>query len=214
MSKLKLYDATGASAGDVDLADGLLETRRGSQAVHESVLAHLAAKRAGTASSLAKVEVAGSNKKPWRQKGTGRARAGYRQSPVWRGGGAAFGPKPRTFDMKVNRKVSKLAFRRAFSEKVAAGVVHVIEGFDLAEPRTKILAGLMKSLAVPAPTLILVDRGDRNLLLASRNLAGVEVVPASDVNVYALLHSRAVVVSKAGLEIIKQRLGEKAEVAS
>lgn len=107
MSKLTVYDMKGASTGEFDLPEAVLCLDRGEQAVHDAVTATRAAGRAGTASTLHKGEVAGSNKKPWRQKGTGRARAGLRQSPVWRGGGAAFGPKPRDYDKKVNRKDRK-----------------------------------------------------------------------------------------------------------
>jgi large subunit ribosomal protein L4 len=115
MSKLTIYNMQGAAVGDMDVDAGLLVLKKGTQAVHDVIVNGLARGRAGTASTLAKGEVAGSNKKPWRQKGTGRARAGYRQSPVWRGGGVAFGPHPRRYGGKVNRKVAKLAFQRAFS---------------------------------------------------------------------------------------------------
>ncbi|MBU0678134.1 MAG: 50S ribosomal protein L4, partial [Verrucomicrobia bacterium] len=111
----------GESIGDFDFSDELLVHDKGLQALQNAVVAHRAAQRAGSASTLTKSEVAGSGRKPWRQKGLGRARAGYRQSPVWRGGGVAFGPKPRSYAKKISKKGARLAFRRAFSEKIAAG---------------------------------------------------------------------------------------------
>jgi len=210
MSKLKLYDMNGASAGDYEVRDDVLVHDKGSQAVHEVVVAHLARRRRGTASTLRKGEVAGSNKKPWRQKGTGRARAGYRQSPVWRGGGVAFGPHNRSYERRVNRNVARLAFKRAFSEKVKADEVSVLEELVLPEARTKSFTALLKSLSVSGPVLFIDDKVDRNVAIASRNVPGVEVVRAENVNVYQLLRYPAVVVSKSGMEKITARLAERA----
>jgi len=206
MSTLKVYDKTGAAIGDYEIADGLMVLNRGEQAVRDSVVAYLAGLRAGTASTLSKGEVAGSNKKPWRQKGTGRARAGYRQSPIWRGGGVAFGPHPRSFVQKLNKKVGRLAFQRAFSEKVAAGEVKVVDTLGLPEAKTRAFAALMKALGVTAPALFVVDKADRNVALAARNMEDVEVVRGSDVNVYQVLRYPTLVVSQAGMEQVKARL--------
>jgi large subunit ribosomal protein L4 len=206
MSTLKVYDKTGAAIGDCEIADGLMVLDRGEQAVRDSVVAYLAGLRAGTASTLSKGEVAGSNKKPWRQKGTGRARAGYRQSPIWRGGGVAFGPHPRSFVQKLNKKVGRLAFQRAFSEKVAAGEVKVVDTLGLPEAKTRAFAALMKALGVTAPALFVVDKADRNVALAARNMEDVEVVRGSDVNVYQVLRYPTLVVSQAGMEQVKARL--------
>jgi large subunit ribosomal protein L4 len=207
MSTLKIYDQKGGAVGDFDLPDALLVLDRGDQAVHDAVVAHLAAHRSGTASTLLKGEVAGSNKKPWRQKGTGRARAGYRQSPVWRGGGIVFGPKPRDYEVKINRKVAQLAFRRAFSDKVQSGSVRLVDSLTLAEAKTRSLVQMLRSLKLEKGVLILVDRVDETLGRASRNLSGVEVARARDVSVYQLLKHRAVIVSRAGMEDIRARLG-------
>ena len=127
MSKIKSFNDKGEAAAEVDFADELLVLDKGDQAVKDVVVATLAARRAGTASTLGKGEVAGSNKKPWKQKGTGNARAGFRRSPVWRGGGVAMGPKPRCYCKKVNRKVVDLAFRHAVSEHIKDGKVVVVE---------------------------------------------------------------------------------------
>jgi large subunit ribosomal protein L4 len=210
MKKLQVVDMQGAATGEVDVPDALLETAKGGQAVHEAVVAHLAAGRAGTASTLRKGEVSGSNRKPWRQKGLGRSRAGYRQSPVWRGGGVAFGPHPRRFSVKVNRKVAGLAFRRAFSEKVTAGEIRVIESLALAEARTRLFAGLMKTLGIEGGALFVDEAIERNAALASRNLPDVELVRARDVNVYQLLRYRTVVITRAGMDVVKARLENRA----
>ena len=214
MSKLTVYDLAGQSVGDLELADELLCTGAGRQAVHDAVVAHRAARRAGTASTLHKGAVAGSNKKPWRQKGTGRARAGLRQSPVWRGGGVVFGPKPRDYSQKINRKVAALAFRRAFSEKVAAVAVKVVETLAMDEPRTRRFIAVMKALGVAAPALFVVDAVDSGLALASRNLQGVELVRGCDVNVYQLLRYPTVVVSRPAMAQITTRLGARTEGAA
>jgi large subunit ribosomal protein L4 len=206
MSTLKVHDMKGAAVGDCEIADKLMTLSRGGQSVRDAVVAYLAGVRRGTASTLAKGEVAGSNKKPWRQKGTGRARAGYRQSPVWRGGGVAFGPHPRSFEQKVNKKVGRLAFRRAFSEKVEAGEIKVLEELSLQEAKTKAFVSLMKALGVSAPALFVLDKMDQKVVLAARNIEDVEVVRAQDVSVYQLLRYPTMVVSKAGLEQLKARL--------
>jgi large subunit ribosomal protein L4 len=208
MSKLTVYDLSGASVGEVEVSDTLLDTRRGKQAVHDVIVAVGAGRRAGTASTKTKGDVAGSNKKPWRQKGTGRARTGYRQSPVWRGGGVAFGPHPRAFGVKVNRKVQKLALRRALADRVADGGLKVVETLALPEARTRVFVDTMKALGVTAPALFVVDDADRNAALAARNIPGVALVPARELGVYDLVRYPAVVMTRAALNILSRRLGE------
>lgn len=214
MSKLKIYDMKGSSVGEFDVEDNLLVLDKGGQAVHDTVVAIRAAQRAGTASTLRKGEVAGSNRKPWRQKGTGRARAGYRQSPVWRGGGVAFGPHPRSYRRKVNEKVAQLAFKRVLSEKVAAGGVRILDELVLSEGRTKLFSSLLKSLGIKGPALFMMDKIDRNVVLAARNIPNVEVVEARSANVYQLLRYPDIVVNKAGMEDLMTRLTGKTEKAA
>jgi len=206
MSTLKVFDLKGAAAGEIELPDALLCLKRGEQAVHDAVVAHLAACRAGNASTLQKGEVAGSNRKPWRQKGTGRARAGYRQSPVWRGGGIVFGPKPRDYRLDQNRKVARLAFRRALSERIAAGEVRVLDSVQVAEAKTRVMAAALKAMGVKRGALILTDRIDDALKRATRNLPDVEVAVAKDVGVYALLRYPVVLVTRGAVDVLKVRL--------
>ncbi len=205
MSAISIYNRSGAAAGEVTVAEDLLVLDRGTQAVHDAIVAGMNARRAGTASTLSKGEVAGSNKKPWRQKGTGRARAGLRQSPVWRGGGVAFGPKPRCYAQKVNKKVMALAFRRALSDRIREGAVKIVEDLSLAEPRTKAVAGMLKNLGVDR-CLIVTAAVDPVLSLAARNLPRVEVLSARDVGVYHLVRYPALVVSRAAWEVLETRL--------
>jgi large subunit ribosomal protein L4 len=214
MSTIKVFNPAGDAAGELAFADDLLVLDKGAQAVKDVVVAIQNAARAGTADTLRKGEVAGSNKKPWRQKGTGRARAGLRQSPVWRGGGVAFGPHPRDFSVKVNRKVAQLAFTRALSEKIAAGQVSVIEKFAFAEPKTKLLMATLKKLGADRSVLIVLDQYEEPVLLAARNLPKVEVVSATEVDVYSLLLCRSLVATKAGFEALAARMVKKTEVGA
>ena len=214
MSTIKVFNPAGEPAGELTFADERLVLDKGEQAVKDVVVAIQNAFRAGTASTLSKGEVAGSNKKPWKQKGTGRARAGYRQSPVWRGGGVAFGPKPRDFSQKINRKVQQLAFTRALSEKIAGGQTMVIDTIDLAEPKTKLLKALLAKLGLDRSVLIVLDQHEEKVMLAARNLQKVEVVSAAEVDVYSLLLYRTLVATKAGFEALTARMRKKTEVSA
>ncbi|MCE9614131.1 MAG: 50S ribosomal protein L4 [Lentisphaerae bacterium] len=207
MSKLTVYDTKGASVGEHVVNDALLVTDRGEQAVLDSVLAYTAALRSGTADTKLKGEVAGSNKKPWKQKGTGRARAGHRQSPVWRGGGVAFGPHPRSYAAKVNKKVVQLALRRAFGDRVAEGAIKVVDQLAVPERRTKHFVELMKALGVQAPVLFVVDGVDAQVVQSAQNLRGVELLPAQDLQVYHVVRYPTLVVTRAGMAVIEKRLG-------
>lgn len=211
MSKLKIYDMQGQEQGDTEIADDILAAGKGGQAVRDSVVGELAHRRGGTASSLRKGEVAGSGAKPWKQKGLGRARAGYRQSPVWRGGGVAFGPHPRKYGGKINRKVARLAFRRAFGDKLQAGDVTVIEALSVEKPRTRDIVAMLKALDVKGRALFLVDSFDVNAALSVRNIPKVTMAKASDVSVYELMRQGRIVITKAGLDVLKRRLNGGAE---
>jgi large subunit ribosomal protein L4 len=209
MSKVPLKNVKGDSVGDYEVADGLLLQDKGAQAVHEAVVAYLAHQRAGTASTKSKSEVAGSGKKPWAQKGSGRARAGYKQSPVWRGGAVAHGPQPRKYKKKVSKKVARLAFRRTFSAKVAQGEVLVIDALQLEAPKTKAFTAVLSNLGLDRGGLFVVDTLQENVNLAARNLKRVEVVTADLVNTYQILRHKQVVITEAGMKVLAARLGEE-----
>ena len=214
MSAIKLFTPSGDPSGEVPVAEADLVLDRGAQAVKDFVVAARNARRAGTADTLKKGEVAGSNKKPWKQKGTGRARAGLRQSPVWRGGGVAFGPHPRDYAQKVNRKVARLAFRHILSDRIGTGAVLAIEAFALAEAKTKLLAALLRKVGAGRGCLIVVDRNDAALVRAARNLPKVAVVRAADTGVYDLVRHRTILATRAGLAVLTARLAAKTEEAA
>ena len=206
MSKVPLKNSKGDSVGDYEVADSLLVLDKGSQAVHEAVVAYNAHQRAGTASTLSKSEVNGSGKKPWKQKGLGRARAGYKQSNVWRGGYVAHGPKPRKYNKKVSKKVARLAFQRAFSAKVDQGEFTVIDELAVSTPKTKEFAAVLKNLGLDRGGLFIVDEASENLLLASRNIQRAEVATAKLVNTYQLLRHKNVIATKAAMAALEARL--------
>ena len=169
---------------------------KGEQAVKDAVTAIRNALRAGTASTKSKGEVAGSNKKPWKQKGTGNARAGFRQSPVWRGGGVAHGPHPRSYEQKINKKVMKLAFARAFSDKLVAGDVIVLDEFKFEAPKTKLMVKLLKELGVDRTACIVQKDVDDTVVLAASNIPTVDYSTAQALDVYTVLANRKLVCDK------------------
>ena len=207
--KLPVINISGQAKGEVEFADELLiKNGKGTQAVHDTVTAYMANQRLGTASTKQISEVHGSGKKPWKQKGTGRARAGSFASPLWRGGGVVFGPKPRDYTINVPKKVKALAFRKALSERLLAGDVVVVDALSLASHKTKALAGIVAALGGKNKyTLVVTEQVDKNLKLASRNLPNVQVEPVSSVNVYELLRFEKILTTKAALEKLGARLG-------
>lgn len=206
MSKLPLKSSKGDRVGEYEVADHLLVLDKGDQAVHEAVVAYTAHQRAGTASTLSKSNVSGSGVKPWKQKGLGRARAGYKQSPVWRGGAVAHGPHPRKYQKKVSKKVAKLAFQRAFSAKVDQKEITVIEDLSVSAPKTREMVSVLKNLGLDRGALFIVDAHNDDVLLAVRNIPKVEAVTAELVNTYQLLRYKNVVATKAGMEALEKRL--------
>ncbi len=206
MSKLLLKNMKGDSIGEYEVADSLIVLDKGEQAVHEAVVAYGAHQRAGTASTKSKANVSGTGAKPWKQKGLGRARAGYKQSPIWRGGAVAHGPHPRKYKKKVSKKVGQLAFQRAFSAKVDQGEITVIESLAISTPKTKEFTAVLKGLGLDRGALFIVDANNDNVLLASRNIPKVEVVTAALANTYQMLRYKNVVITKAGMEALEKRL--------
>src|SRR6188768_1549814 len=157
--KLSVKNSQGKAAGELEVKFALIETGRGTQAVHDTVVAYQAAQRSGTACTKTAGEVAGTNKKPWRQKGTGRARAGSFQSPLWVGGGVVFGPKPRSFAKKVNARTKQLALRKALSERLKAGDVIIVDDIKLSSPKTKDFLTAIGGLELKGSTLVVTTGG-------------------------------------------------------
>lgn len=204
--KIAIKDIKGNSQGEVTLSFAPVEGEKGNQAVHDVVVAYQAAQRSGTACTKTMGEVAGSGKKPWRQKGTGRARSGSFASPIWVGGGVVFGPKPRDYTKKVTKKTRQLALRKALTERVNAGDVVVVDEIKLDSPRTKGFLEVLNKLEIGGSTLVVADKRDENLVLASRNVPKVEVVNSDSLNTYQLLRYKKVLFTKSALESLDKRL--------
>jgi large subunit ribosomal protein L4 len=190
-----------AKAAKIDL----IENARGGQAVHDVVVALQAARRSGTASVKTKATVNGSGAKPWRQKGTGRARAGYKSSPVWVGGGVVFGPHPRDYSKNVPKSVRRLALRKALSARITAGDVFVVDGFSVAEPKTKQFVSLVKATAAEEKVLVIAAAFDENTYKAARNVKPTQLVTAREVNTEQLLAYRKIIVTNDALPQLAER---------
>jgi large subunit ribosomal protein L4 len=206
MSTLPLKDCKGKTLGEVTLSDKFVVTEKGAQAVFQSVINYQAAQHQGSANTQGKGAVAGSGKKPWKQKGLGRARAGYRQSPVWRGGAVAFGPHPRKVRKQLPRKVARLAFVRAFAERVAENAVTVVDELKLDAPKTKDIVTALKTLGIEGKVLLVLGDMDANICLSARNLQDVEVVSAETMNTYQIVRYPQIVVTKSAMEKLEERV--------
>ena len=206
--KLTVKNINGKESGELQVKFPLVEGGKGTQAVHDVVVAHQANQRMGTASTKTMGEVTGTGKKPWRQKGTGRARAGSFASPLWRGGGVVFGPKPRDFGRKVPRKTKQLALRKALTERLNAGDVVVVDDFKLSSPKTKAFVDVLKKLEMNGTALVVAPSIEQNLRLATRNLEKVEVTTADDLNTYQVLRSDKLLFSRPAFEKLEERLAD------
>ncbi len=206
--KLAIKNSQGNPAGELDVKFELIENGRGTQAVHDAVVAYMAGRRRGTAATKRVGEVAGTNKKPWRQKGTGRARAGSFRSPLWRGGGVTHGPQPRDFSKKVNKKVGTLAFRKALSERLKAGDVIIVDNLTLAVGKTKEFVRVLDQLGIDGTALVVIGGPDRNIELASRNLALVGLSTGTNVNTYEILRYDKLVFTQDAFTQVESRLAD------
>jgi len=207
--KLTIKDIKGNAQGEWEVKFPVVEDGSGTQAVHDVVVAYRAAQRMGTACTKTMGEVNGSGKKPWRQKGTGRARAGSFASPLWRGGGVVFGPKPRDFSKKVSRNTRQLALRKALSERLRAGDVVLVDDFKLASGKTKEFVNLLNSLDMNGTTLIVSQGADKNLSLAARNVPFVALSTGDRLNTYEVLRSDKLVFTRSAFEQIEARLNKE-----
>lgn len=206
MANVKLYDQGRQEIGTVELAPEVFEVEVQPELLHLVVRAQLAAKRAGTHSVKTRSTVSGGGKKPWRQKGTGRARAGSTRSPIWRGGAIVHGPEPRDYSFKVNRKVRLLALRMALSAKLGDASLVLVDGLTVPEVKTKHMAKVTSDFGLKK-ALIVLPASDNNLELSARNLPGIKVVREDMLNVYDVLrYDHLVMVKDAALKV-QERLG-------
>lgn len=205
--KIAIKNTAGKSQGELDVKFALIEDGKGTQAVHDAVTAYRAAQRSGTACTKTVGEVQGSNKKPWKQKGTGRARAGSFRSPLWAGGGVVFGPKPRDFSKTISKKTKQLALRKALSERLKLGDVIIVDDLNLTSPKTKDFVKVVSALEVTG-TLLVISNGDenKNLTLAARNVANVALTTSDSLNTYDVLRQDKLLFTKSAFEKIEARL--------
>jgi large subunit ribosomal protein L4 len=192
-------------AGAKEAKLNLIEDGRGTQAVHNVVVAMRAARRSGSANTKTKAEVDLSGAKPWRQKGTGRARAGYKSSPIWRGGGVVFGPKPRDYSQKISKTVRRLAFQKALSERISAGDVLTVDKFVVPELKTKSFVTMLRKQTDAKKVLLISDSFDQTTRKSARNVKPVQLVTASDVNTEQLLTFEKILVTHEALERLAER---------
>jgi len=201
---VKVLTVEAAKAAKIEV----VENGKYSQVIHDTVTALRANRRSGTASVKTKATVNGSGAKPWRQKGTGRARAGYKSSPVWVGGGVVFGPHPRDYSKKVSKSVKKLALRKALSERIKAGDVFIVDEFAVKEPKTKHFATAIAAITEEPKTLVVSAAFDENTYLAARNVQPTLLITAAEVNTEQLLNFRKIVITNDGLAQISERLAK------
>jgi large subunit ribosomal protein L4 len=208
--KISIKNLDGQSAGELEVKFALIENGRGTQAVHDAVTAYRAAQRSGTACTKTAGEVAGTNKKPWKQKGTGRARAGSFQSPLWVGGGVVFGPKPRDFSKKISKKTKSLALRKALSERLKLGDIVVVDGLKLSSPKTKDFVKVINALDLKGTTLVVsCGEENKNLTLAARNICGVTLTTSDSLNTYDVLRPDKLLFTKGAFEQVEARLNKE-----
>jgi large subunit ribosomal protein L4 len=207
MKTVTVYKQDGSESGTIDLPDEIFGIEPSMTAIHQVVKAYLANQRQGNASTKTRSEVGVTKSKPFRQKGTGRARAGSANSPLWVGGGIAFGPKPRCYDQKLNRKMRRLGLKSAYSIKASEDKIKVIEDITLDAPQTKTMAGMLRALGLTeTKTVFLIGGADRNLYLSTRNIPTVTVESAENANTYSVMNSDVVLFTRTAVDKVKEVL--------
>ena len=206
MPSIAVLNMQGQEVGKQELNDAVFGIEPNVSVMNDMVKNYLANQRQGTQSALTRSEVSGGGKKPWRQKGTGRARQGSIRSPQWTGGGTVFGPHPRSYAMKVNNKEVKLAMRSALSAKLADGELHVVDTFPFEKPRTKDAVAFLKAFGLEGRTTVVVCDDDVNTYLSFRNIPKVNILPVTEANTYELIDNKALVFTADALKRIEEVL--------
>ena len=204
MLKTNVYDMSGKLVGQIELSEAVFGVTPNQAVVHEAVKHHLAACRQGTQSALTRAEVSGGGRKPWRQKGTGRARQGSTRAPQWTHGGIVFAPKPRDYTFSMNKKAKRLALKSVLSAKAAEENVVVIDAITMAAPKTKEFAQFLKAVGCTGKTLVVTAAPDQNVIRSGRNIAGCEVTFANVLNTYDVANADKLVVDQAALARIEE----------
>ena len=204
MSTIKVFDMAGKETGSVELSDAIFGIEPNMSVVHEVVKNHLANCRQGTQSALTRAEVSGGGRKPWRQKGTGRARQGSTRAPQWTHGGIVFAPKPRSYSYVLNKKVKRLALKSVLSAKVADGELIVVDKIEMGEIKTKTFRQFLNAVKADGKTVVVTPGVNANVVKSARNLPGVVTAPAKLINVYDLVNAKYLVVDKDALAVIEE----------
>ncbi|MGN0008783.1 MAG: 50S ribosomal protein L4 [Desulfovibrionaceae bacterium] len=207
MAVVKVYDQNKQEAGEITLASDVFEVEVRPEILNLVVRAQLAAKRAGTHAAKTRAFVSGGGVKPWKQKGTGRARSGSNRSPVWRGGAIVFGPQPRDYGFKVNAKVRALAMKMALSSRLKAEGLMVVKGIELAEPKTKLFAQVAGVLGLEKALIVAADE-NKNLTLSSRNVPGITLTTPDRLSVYEILKHKQLVLMEGAVEAVQARFAK------
>ena len=204
MSTINVVSMTGRKTGEVELSDAIFGIEPNMSVVHEVVKNHLANCRQGTQSALTRAEVSGGGKKPWRQKGTGRARQGSTRAPQWTHGGIVFAPKPRSYSYVLNKKVKRLALKSVLSAKAADGEIIVVDKIEMDEIKTKTFRQFLEAVKADGKAVVVTPEVNANVVKSARNLPGVLTSPAKLINVYDLVNAKYLVIDQAALAVIEE----------
>lgn len=207
MPTVAVYNMEGEQVDSIELSETVFGAEVNEAAMHQVLVAQMANRRQGTASTRTRGEVRGGGRKPWRQKGTGRARAGSIRSPLWRGGGTVFGPKPRDYRQGIPRNLRRMAMRSALTAKLRDGELVVLEKLSLAEAKTRNIAAVLKAVGANNSALIVTAEPDKLVALSSKNLPGVTTIPARELNLYDVLHHRHLVLTREAVGQVEEVLG-------
>ena len=207
MPKVALYSQSGAQVGEIELADAIFGIEPNQHVLHDAVVMQQASLRQGNHDTKGRSEVRGGGRKPWKQKGTGRARQGSIRSPQWVGGGIVFGPTPRSYAYKLPKKVRRLAIKSALSSKVQSNEVVVLEGLQFDAPKTKDMVQVLKGLSLNNKTLIVTNNYEENVVKSARNIPGVKFVTAEGINVLDVLKHDKLVITKDAVAKVEEVLG-------
>ncbi len=206
MPKVAVYNTEGVQVGEIELNDAVWGIKPNEHVLHEAVVMQQAGRRQGTHDTRTRAEVSGGGRKPWRQKGTGRARHGSTRSPIWRHGGIVFGPHPRDYKYSLPKKVRRLAMKSALSSKVLAGEIVVLEDLSLEQPKTKTMVDIIRKLNVEKKALVVTADKDENVSKSARNIPGIKPLKAEGLNVYDLLHHDKLVITKDAVAKVEEVL--------
>ena len=200
----KVYNMSGEQVGEIELSEAVFGVEVNESVVHDMVKNHLANKRQGTQSALTRAEVSGGGRKPWRQKGTGRARQGSTRAPQWTHGGIVFAPKPRDYSYTLNKKTRRLALKSALSAKAAETAIIVIDEIKMEAPKTKAFAAFLSAVGAEGKCLVVTAAADQNVVKSGRNIPGCEITFANLLNVYDIVNAKKLVVDQAALAKIEE----------